>query len=324
MFQALKLMSLAGALKAPGNDPKALSAVVDLGRIGNDKAVELLIGALGRRDGVSRAAARELGRLAHPTSIAPLVAALPHADVTKAVGEALVRIGVPAVEPLVASLKSTQAGARQSAANVLAEIADPGAADALVDMLQTDDTYAGRTAAANALGQIKDARAIWALVNVLKMRDETTADRQVELEGLRQAASRALNRIGSPLAKAAAEGKDVETALREMEQAAATTDSEVHPRLLGELHLLKESELVEVLVELIRASEEVSWAGLERREPMLAGWFKTYELRAQVAQTVGKELHRRGGTALMRKIFEEQLNSYASVNNWWAGIGSWN
>ncbi len=323
MFEALKLMSLAGALKAPGNDPKALAAVVDLGRIGSDKAVDLLIGALGRRDAVSRAAARELGRLAGPRCVAPLVGALAYSDVAKAASEALVRLGASAVEDLLPALRGGSPASRQTAAAVLGEIGDARAVDGLVDVLQTDDSYAVRTAAANAIGQIKDARAIWALVNVLKLRDETSADRQAELEALRQASSRALHRIGSPLAKAAAAGQDVEAALREMEQSAAVTDSDVHPRLVGELHLLKEAELIEVLTELIRASEEVSWAGLERREPMLAGWFKTYELRAQVAQTVGKELHRRGGAALMRKVFEEQLGSYASIKNWWGGIGGW-
>jgi HEAT repeat protein len=323
MFQALKIMSLASALKARGNAPEALSAVVELGRIGNEKAIDLLVGALARRDGVTRAAARELGRIGHPSSIAPLVQALPHADVSKAVGEALVRIGAPAVAELVAALKSPQPVTRFAAANVLGEIGSSDAVDALVNLVMTDDDYAVRTAAATALGQIKDQKGIWGLVNVLRLRDETTAERQAALEGLRQAASRALNKIGSPLAKAAADGQDVEAALKEMEQAAAVTDSEVHPRLVGDLHLLKEPELVEVLNELIRASEEVSWASLERRDPMLASWFKTYELRAQAAQTIGKELHRRGGSALMRKIWEEQLGSYASVSNWWAGIGGW-
>lgn len=317
-------MSLAGALKARGNAPEALSAVVELGRIGNDKAVDLLIGALGRRDGVTRAAARELGRIAHPKSIPPLVAALPHVDVTKAVAEALVRIGAAAVEPLLPALKAPDAGARQAAATVLGEIGDGRAVDGLVEVLQTDDSYAVRTAAAVALGQIKDARAIWALVHTLKLRDETSAERQAALDGLRQAAARSLHKIGSPLAKAAAEGQDVEAALREMEQSAAVADAEVHPRLVGDLHLLKDAELIEVLVDLVRASEEVSWAGLERREPMLAGWFKTYERRAQVAQTVGKELHRRGGAALMKKVFEENLGSYASLGNWWSAIGGWN
>jgi hypothetical protein len=314
-------MSLAGALKARGNAPEAYSAVVELGRIGNDKAIDLLIGALARRDGVTRAAARELGRIASPKSFTPLVALLAIADVRQSVSEALVHIGAPAIESILAALKASDPSARQAAAVVLGQIGDKQATDGLVDVMQTDDSYAVRSAAAGALGQIKDTKAIWILVQTLKLRDETTAERQAELDELRHAASKALHKIGSPLAKAAAEGKDVEAALKEMEQAVA--EAEVHPRLVGELHLLKEAELVDVLNELIRASEEVSWAALERREPMLAGWFKTYDHRLQVAQTVGKELHRRGGTALMRKILEEQLGSYASIGNWWHGIGSW-
>lgn len=321
MFQPFKLMSLAGALKARGNAPEAYSAVVELGRIANEKAVALLIGALARRDGVTRAAAKELGRIAHPKSFAPLVSLLPHADLSQSASEALVRIGAPALEALMPALKAPEPAARHAAARVLGEIGSSKAVDALVEVLQTDDTYSVRAAAATALGQLKDAKAIWALVNTLRLRDETTTDRQAALDELRHAASRALHKIGSPLAKAAAEGKDIEAALREMEQ--AVSESEIHPRLVADLHLLTEEELVDVLNELIRASEEVSWAALERREPMLAGWFKTYELRAQVAQTVGRELHRRGGTALLRKIFEERLQSYPSISNWWQGIGSW-
>ena len=56
-------MNLAGALKAKGNAQEAYSAVIELGRIGNDKAIDLLIQALGRGDGVARSAARELGKL---------------------------------------------------------------------------------------------------------------------------------------------------------------------------------------------------------------------------------------------------------------------
>jgi len=50
---------------------------------------------------------------------------------------------------------------------------------------------------------------------------------------------------------------------------------------------------------------------------------KTYDQRAGAAQIVGKELQRRGGTALMRQVFEEQLGSYAALSNWWSGIRGW-
>jgi len=321
MFQTLKIMSLAGALKARGNAQEAYSAVVELGRIGTEKAVDLLVGALARQDGVSRAAARELGKLAHPKSFTALIALLENNDVRQSASEALVRIGGAAIEPLTSALKSAGPMVRQTAAQILGEIGDKQAVDVLIEALQTDESYSVRAAAATALGQLKDPKCIWILVHTLRLRDETSAERQAALEELRQAITRALHKIGSPLAKAAAQGQDVEAALREMEQ--SLSESEVHPRLIGDLHLLTEAELVEVLNELVRASEEVSWAGLERREPMLAAWFKTYDRRVEVAQTVGKELHRRGGTPLLKKVFEEQLSAYPAVSNWWQGIGNW-
>jgi HEAT repeat protein len=321
MFQALKFRSLAGALKSKGNAQEAYSAVVELGQLGSDKAVDLLISCLARRDGVSRAAARELGRIGNPRALESLTTMLKHPDINQSAAEALVRIGSNAVEPLAAVLKSEHVAARQLAASTLGDIADRRAVEGLIEAMQTDEDYRVRTAAANALGQIKDTRALWVLIGTLKLRDETTPERQAALEELRQATTRALHKIGDPLAKAAAEGQDVDDALRKMEQ--ALSDAEVHPRLVKDVHLLSERELVEVLHELVKASEEVSWAGLERREPMLAGWFKTYERRAQVAQTVGQELHRRGGTALMRKVLEEQLASYPSISNWWQGVDGW-
>src|SRR5262245_54756225 len=189
-------MSLAGALKAPGNAPEAFSAVVELGRIGNDKAVDLLIGALARRDGVTRAAARELGRIGSPKSFTPLVALLAVADVRQSVSEALVHIGAPAIESILAALKASEPSARQAAAAVLGQIGDKQATDGLVEVMQTDDSYAVRSAAAGALGQIKDTKAIWILVQTLKLRDETTAERQAELDELRHATSKALHKIG--------------------------------------------------------------------------------------------------------------------------------
>ena len=50
MFQFLKFGRLAGALKSGG--PDAYSAVLELGQIGGPKAVELLVEALSRVDGV--------------------------------------------------------------------------------------------------------------------------------------------------------------------------------------------------------------------------------------------------------------------------------
>src|SRR5262245_44400685 len=115
-----------------------------------------------------------------------------------------------------------------------------------------------------------------------------------------------MRKLGDPL-----KGRDPAT-IQTLDEAAqkidaTTSDSKFHPRLIGDLALVSTEDLVGVLKELIAASEEITWANLERREPLLPAWFKTYDQRAGAAQVVGKELQRRGGTALMRQVFVEQL-----------------
>ena len=89
---------------------------------------------------------------------------------------------------------------------------------------------------------------------------------------------------------------------------------------MGDLKQLNKEELVQILKELINASEEISWAKLENREPLLPGYFVTYEQRSKTAETVGKELHRRGGTALLNQILEQQLGGHTAISNWWSDV----
>ena len=322
MFKALKLMHLAGALKSKGNAQEAYSAVLELGRLGHDKAVDLLIDALARQDGVARSAARELGKLANERAIAPLIALLGNAEVNQAVAEALLAFGEKAVNPLIETLKNGNGDARRAAAFALGEIRDKRAVEPLVLVMQTDDVYAVRTAAATALGNLKDARAVWVLVATLQMRDETTPERQAALEQLRHATTLAMRKIGDPLAgkpKPATVTTEAEAAVQQVEQVVAETG--VHPKLVGDLKLLKNEELIDVLKELIASSEEISWAKLENREPMLPPYFGSYEQRAGAAEKVGRELHRRGGGTLLKRVLQEQLNSHTAISNWWTGIG---
>ena len=322
MLKTLKTWKLAGDIKAAGNAPEAYSAVVELGKIGGEKAVDLLLIALARQDGVARSAARELGMLGDERALKPLADALDISVVNQSCAEALLRYGVKAVDALLHALKSQRADARRLAANVLGELRDKRAVEPLVQVLQVDDEYAVRTAAATALGLIKDSRAVWVLVGTLKMRDETTTERQADLEKLRQATTLALHKIGDPFAaKPAAAADSPEALLAQAEQ--GLVSSEIHPKLIGTLDLVTDAELTGVLKELVNASEEISWANLERREPMLAAWFKTYDQRAAVARTVGEELHRRGGKARMKEIFVGDLGSYGAISNWWSGIGDW-
>src|SRR5215813_14506840 len=99
MLQSLKLWNLANALKAKGNAQEAYSAVLQLGRLANDKAVDLLIGALARLDGVARSAARELGKIRNDRALQPLVRLLDNLEVSQAAAEALLSFGDKAVGP---------------------------------------------------------------------------------------------------------------------------------------------------------------------------------------------------------------------------------
>ena len=318
MFRALKTWKWSNALKAKGNAQEAYTAVLELGRLGTDEAVDLLIGSLSRLDGVSRSAARELGRLGNSRALKPLADLLAAPEVSDSVAEALIRAGAKAADVLIPALKSESPLARRAGARALGEIRDPRAVEPLATVLQGDDDYGVRTAAANALGQIKDQRAIWALVNVLKLRDEADPQLQVQLQELRSAAQRAMRRIGDPLAagKGTASGGASSGEPGQLENA----EQALHPRLLGDLSAVSEQDIVVVLKELIAASEEISWAQMENREPAPAPWFKTYEQRHQTAEMLGRELARRGGPALLQLILERDLNNYAAIRNWWSQL----
>ena len=115
------------------------------------------------------------------------------------------------------------------------------------------------------------------------------------------AANLAMRRLGDPLkTREQAVARTLEDAAQQVE--ATTADLDVHPRLVGDLSSLAVEDLVGVLKDLVSASEEISWANLERRGPLLPGWFKTYDRRAGVAKIIGTELHRRGGMALMKRV----------------------
>jgi HEAT repeat protein len=321
MFKTLKQWHHASALKSKGNSQEAYASVLELGRQGDDKAVDLLVGALTRRDGVARSAARELGKIRNERAVAPLIALLGDGEVNQAGAEALLAFGPAAVGPLMEVLKAGNGDARAAAAFALGELRDRRAVEPLIEVMQTDDVYAVRTAAATALGQIKDARAVWVLVATLQMRDETTPERQAALEQLRNATQLALRKVGDPLAAKKPAGQSAaEAAVAEVERKVAETG--VHPRLIGDLKLLTNEELIAVLRELINASEEISWAKLESREPLLADYFKTYEQRSGAAEMVGRELRRRGGSALLKQVLEQQLGGYAAIANWWSGLES--
>jgi HEAT repeat protein len=137
-----------------------------------DWAVEPLVAALKKERRTGRMHAQALGRLGDPRSLEPLVAGLQEAVKDAGGGgrsysglrrlaarraakmlDALVGLGPPAVEPLVALLKDDYAAARTLAAAGLAELGDQRAVGPLNAALD-DEEQVVRTAAKAALGKL--------------------------------------------------------------------------------------------------------------------------------------------------------------------------
>jgi LysM repeat protein len=130
---------------------------------------------------VRRNAAQELGKmgeLAAP-ALPSLIAALSDSarvvlpsrggetsspSVAEASMEALVRIGAPAVGPLIFSLQDPNPGVRMMAAEALGKIEDPRTVDPLVQVLEGDGDYQVQAAAVDALRKKKDPRAVEAFL----------------------------------------------------------------------------------------------------------------------------------------------------------------
>jgi HEAT repeat protein len=88
---------------------------------------------------------------------------------------ALIEVGAPAVEPLIAVVKDSSVHwfSRGYAARALGEIGDTRAVEPLIAVLKDDQWEASvRRDAASALGEIGDARAVEALVSALNRENE--------------------------------------------------------------------------------------------------------------------------------------------------------
>jgi HEAT repeat protein len=152
-----------------------MSAAWVLGRLGDKRAVEPLVAALKKERRTGRMHAQSLGRLGDARAVEPLVAGLQEAVKDAGGGgqsysglrrlaarraakmlDALVRLGPPAVEPLVALLKDDCAAARTLAAAGLAELGDQRAVGPLNAALD-DEEQVVRAAATAALGKLGHA-----------------------------------------------------------------------------------------------------------------------------------------------------------------------
>lgn len=103
--------------------------------------------------------------------------------------KALVKIGEPSVQPLIAALKDKDWNIRKGAASALGDIKDPRAIEPLIATLKDkNQNVPVRMMVAKALGRTKDPRAVEPLIAALK--DENS--------DVRSNVAKALGEIGKP------------------------------------------------------------------------------------------------------------------------------
>jgi HEAT repeat protein len=148
------------------------SAARALGQLGDKRAIEPLRAALKAKDGRMRSSAADaLAVLGDERAVGPLLGRLkdpqyspPHGPILEG---ALRQIGPPAVEPLMAALKDENWKVRHTAAVVLGWLGDERAAEPLSVALRDAKDYVALAAAA-ALTELDDPRGVKPLAAALK------------------------------------------------------------------------------------------------------------------------------------------------------------
>ena len=163
--------------------------------------------------------------------------------------KALVKIGKPAVEPLISSLKGKNWRIRVRAALALGEIKDSRAAEPLLAILKDED-HVIRASAVMALAKINDPSAMEPMITALKDEDAF----------VRIAAARALGYLKDPRASEA-----LLAALRD-------EDVDVQRRVVKSLVELKDPSTVEPLI----AALKVKNKRIQRRAAVALGGIKDY------------------------------------------------
>jgi HEAT repeat protein/energy-coupling factor transporter ATP-binding protein EcfA2 len=170
-------------------------AAYALGKIGSEKAVDPLIGALTTDEdsGVRGRAAEALGELGSGKAVDPLIGALTtdkDSGVRRRAVSALGELGSKkAVDPLIGALTTDKdSDVRLIAADALRKLGSKKAVDPLIGVLTADEDSDVRLVAADALGELGSKKAVDPLIGVL------TAD---EDRGVRGSAAYALGELGS-------------------------------------------------------------------------------------------------------------------------------
>ncbi len=191
---------LINALKDKSREIREASAEA-LRKIKDRRAVEPLIAALNDKDSsVRQEAAIALGEINDNRAVKPLIAAQKdeNSHVRSSVAKALdklgwspeddrqraihlidrgfwnesIKIGEPAVEPLIVALKDKSDYVRRNAAKALGKIKDKSAVEPLIAVLKDKNEYSRvREEVVKALGEINDSRAVEPLIAALRDSD---------------------------------------------------------------------------------------------------------------------------------------------------------
>lgn len=163
---------LIAALKG-GKKYVRCKAALALGQLRDPRGVQPLIHALKDEDKeVRRDAALALGEIRDPSATEPLFTALMGAIkelddlVIDPAGEAMAKIGGPAVDILIGALKDENYHVRYRATRSLGEIGKPALAPLIASL--HDEDHKARIGAVEALAKIGDARALEPLISMLK------------------------------------------------------------------------------------------------------------------------------------------------------------
>lgn len=222
-------------------------------------------------------------------------------DVRDRATDALIKIGTPAVDPLIAALKNPHAGVRGSVAHALGEIKEPRAVDTLIAALKDPDLSV-RGEAADALAKI-GAPAVDPLIVVRKDPDAF----------VRRFATKALSQINDPrtvepllgamkdsipggriLASHALSQTNDPRAISALLAALAEHDKEViaaaYPFFIGRGEPGSEDALIESLnwIDNFRMSEDFLNSGNAKLEEAARAWARQHGYQTKAAPGGGR------------------------------------
>ena len=159
---------------------------IELALMGEAAVVPLIRTLNGDDDHVRSEAAATLGEIGHPAAVLPLVDVLANDAVAPAAADALVAIGRPAVDPVLALLEGGIGTVREHAVEILGRLGAHEAVPAIVDLVRSGGDRLHRKAVDALVGI--GAPAVGALIPLLGEDGDGYAGAEAALTGIGDAA----------------------------------------------------------------------------------------------------------------------------------------